>query len=242
MMITGSPGVGKTRIAAEFAQEAVQGGPLVLAGACYDRDDAVPFIPFVEMFERALATASDPRAFRGAIGDEAPEIARLVPQLRHVFADIGTPMELPPEQTRRALLSAIERVLSRVAASRPILLLVDDLHWADEGTLSLLNHLVRSTAKLPVMIVGIYRDHELNLGGPLGKMLDEFSRLRVMSHLDLGGLPETAVADIIQGLTGQGAPVELVKFVFSCTDGNPFFIEELLRHLMDQARRWPIAC
>src|SRR5262249_11198995 len=156
-------------------------------------------------------TAPDPDAFRRAMGDEASEIARIVPQLRRVFSDIGTPMELPPEQTRRALLSAIERVLSRVTTTRPILLLVDDLHWADEGTLSLLSHLALSIGKLPVMIVGIYRDHELNLRGPLGKMLDEFSRLRVMSHIDLGGLPETAVADIIRSLTGQDPPSRVGK-------------------------------
>jgi tetratricopeptide (TPR) repeat protein len=234
VMITGSPGVGKTRTALEFMDEATQQGILVLAGACYDRDDAVPFIPFVEMFESALRQAPDPQTFRDAIGDEAPEIARLMPQLRRMFPDITAPVELPPEQTRRVLLVAMLQVLSRAAANRPILLFLDDLHWADEGTLSLLNYLVRSIAKLPVMILGTFRDNELNLTGPLAKMLDELTRMRILFQVNLGGLPESAVGAMIQALSGQEAPSSLVKFIFSGTEGNPFFVEELFRHLAER--------
>jgi DNA polymerase III delta prime subunit len=235
-MIAGTPGVGKTRTASEFAREAAQAGFLALTGACYDRDDAVPYIPFVEMFESALTQASDPQAARELLGDQAPEIARLMPQLRRIFPEIPDPPELPPEQTQRALLSAAVQVFARLAAARPLLLLVDDLHWADEGTLSLLNHLARSFARLRVMVIGTYRDNELDLSGLLARTLDEFTRLHILSRINLGGLSEDAVGGMIEALCGREAPPELVKLIFSGTEGNPFFVEELSRHLMDRGK------
>jgi len=235
VMIAGAPGVGKTRIAAEFGREVLLQGTLVLAGACYDRNDAVPFIPFVEMLEGALGQGPSTQGFRDALADDAPEIARFMPQLRRIFPDIGAPMELPPEQTRHVLLGAIVQVLARVGANRPILLLIDDLQWADEGTLSLLSHLARSIGKVPMMIIGTYRDNELDLTGTLAKMFDEFARLRVLSRIDLGGLSENSVGEMIRALSGQKPPPQsLTKLIFSGTQGNPFFIEELLRHMMER--------
>ena len=235
VMIAGAPGVGKTRIAAEFAREAAQQEALVFAGACYDRDDAVPFVPFVEIFEAALAH-SDPQAFRDALGDEASEIARLIPQLTRTFPDVGTPTELPPEQTRRALLGAVARVVGRISGGRALVLLLDDLHWADEGTLSMLTHLARTAAQIPLMMIGTYRDTELDLGGPLARTLDELARMRRLTQIGLGGLPEPAVAAMIQALSGREAPASLVGLIASNTEGNPFFVEELVRHLIERGK------
>ena len=234
VMIAGAPGVGKTRIAAEFGREVLLKGTLVLAGACYDRNDAVPFIPFVEMLEGALAQAPSTQGLRNALADDAPEIARFMPQLRRIFPDIGAPRELPPEQTRRVLLGAIVRVLARVGANRPILLLLDDLHYADEATLSLLSHLARSIGEVPMMIVGTYRDNELDLRGTLARVFDELTRLRVLSRIDLTGLSVNSVGEMIRALSGQRPPQSLTNLIFSGTQGNPFFIEELFRHMVER--------
>ncbi len=236
VIISGAPGVGKSRLADEFGSEASQNGFLALAGSCYDRDDSAPFIPFVEILETALAQATSPKAFREALGDDAPEIARLMPQLRRLFPDLPPPLEIPPEQSRRLLFKAVAEVLMRTARNRPVLLLLEDLHWADEGTLSLLTNLARLTPKIPVMIVATYRDHELKPGGSLAATLDELTRLHLLQSIALEGLPQSGVAEMIRELSDREPPKTVVDFIYSGTDGNPFFVEELFLHLVERGQ------
>jgi tetratricopeptide (TPR) repeat protein len=236
VMIGGAPGVGKTRIAAEIGAEASSQGSIVLSGASYDRADSVPFIPFVEMLEAALAQAPSLAAFRTVLGDTAPEMARLMPQLRRLFPDIAAPLELPPAQSRRALFGAAVDILGRTAKTRPVLLIFEDLHWADEGTLALLNYVARSLAGSPVMIIGTYRVHEVDPGGFLAKTLDELMRLRLVERMTLGGLSQNDVAEMIQALSGLQPPESAAAFIRSNTEGNPFFIEELLKHLAERGK------
>jgi predicted ATPase len=237
VMVSGAPGVGKTRISSEFAVEATKRGFRAFAGSCYDRDDSVPFLPFVEIFEAALAQAPSPEAFRRAIGADAAEIARLMPQLRRLFPDIPQPLDLSPEQSRRILFTAVIDLLSRAAQVGPILLLFEDLHWADEGTLSLLNQVARALAEIPVMLVGTFRKHELDPGGSLAKALDELNRLRLIERIELQGLPLDGVAQMLRALSaGAAPPPAVVNSIHSATDGNPFFIEELYRHLVERGK------
>ena len=236
VIISGAPGVGKSRLADELGSEASQNGFLALAGSCYDRDDSAPFIPFVEILETALAQATSPKAFREALGDDAPEIARLMPQLRRLFPDLPPPLEIPPEQSRRLLFKAVAEVLMRTARNRPVLLLLEDLHWADEGTLSLLTNLARLTPKIPVMIVATYRDHELKPGGSLAATLDELTRLHLLQSIALEGLPQSGVAEMIRELSEREPPKTVVDFIYSSTDGNPFFVEELFLHLVERGQ------
>lgn len=237
VMVSGAPGVGKTRISSEFAVEATKRGFRALAGSCYDRDDSVPFLPFVEIFEAALAQAPTPEAFRRAIGADAAEIARLMPQLRRLFPDIPQPLDLSPEQSRRVLFTAVIDLLSRAAKVAPVLLMFEDLHWADEGTLSLLNQVARSIAEVPVMIVGTFRKHELDPGGSLAKALDELNRLRMIGRIELQGLPPEGVGQMLRALSsGATPPAAVVNAIHSATDGNPFFIEELYRHLVERGK------
>ncbi|MGH7864141.1 MAG: ATP-binding protein, partial [Candidatus Binataceae bacterium] len=183
VLIGGPAGVGKTRIAAELADEAAGRQMLTFVGSCYDRDDPVPFIPFVEILEAALAQSPDLAGFRHALGDDAPEIARLLPQLRRSFPDIPAPIELAPEQSRRVLFSAVAELVARTSRTTPVLFLLDDLHWADEGTLLLLSHVAQFVPSLPVMIVGTYRDFELDPGGHLTRTLDEMIRHRLVERM-----------------------------------------------------------
>lgn len=235
-MIAGPAGVGKTRIATEIGAEASAKGFLTLAGNCYERDDAVPFIPVVEILESFLARAASPAAFRRALGDDAAEIARLVPQLRRTFNDIPSPLEASPEQSRRVLFNAVAEFLVRAASDTPLLLLLEDLHWADEGTMALITHVARAVCKLPVMIMGTFRDNELSPAGPLAQALDNFTRLHLLERINLGGLSPNAVSDMIRTLSGQEPPSSLVDAIHSGTEGNPFFIEELYKHLKERGR------
>jgi tetratricopeptide (TPR) repeat protein len=235
VMIDGAPGVGKSRLAVEFAAEASQRGFFALAGGCYDREDS-PFVPFIEMLEDALAKAPSREVVRTVLGNDAPEMTRLMPQLRRLFPDIPRSAEVPIEQLRRTLFNSISEIVARTAKEAPVLLLVEDLHWADEGSLLLLNHLARSLRSMPVMIAATYRDVELEPSGPLSESLDELTRLRGAEQIHLQGLPEHSVAAMLRALAGQDPPDNIVKLFFAHTEGNPFFVEELYSHLADQAR------
>ncbi|HYL57413.1 MAG TPA: AAA family ATPase, partial [Candidatus Acidoferrales bacterium] len=236
ILIRGAAGVGKTRIAAEIAAEAAGRGMLAFVGACYDRDDPVPFIPFVEVLEAALAQTRDLAAFRNALGADAPEIARLVPQLRRSFPDIPAPAELPPEQSRRALFNAVTELVARVSHSTPSLFLLDDLQWADEGTLLLLSHIAQFVPALPIMIVGTLRDFEQAPSGQLNRTLDELIRRHLVECITLAGLPESSVAEMLRALSGQEPPHPIVNLFHVDTEGNPFFVEELFSHLVEQGK------
>ena len=235
-MIGGALGVGKTRIAAEFAAEASARGLVTLVGSCYDRENSLPFNPFVEILESAMAQSTSHDAFRAALGNDAGEMARLMPQLRRLFPDIPPPLELSPEQSRRILFNAVVELLGRSAASGPILLLFEDLHWADEGTLSLLNHIARSISKVPVLILGTFRDNEIDSAGPLARTLDELLRIHMLERISLRGLPQSAVAEMIHALSEKEPPPDVVNLIYSGTDGNPFFVEELFRHLLERGK------
>ena len=236
VMIGGPAGVGKTRIAAEVCAEASQRRVLSYVGSCYDQEDSVPFIPFVEIFETALAQAPSPHAFRDRLGNEATELARFLPQLRRLFPDIPQPMELPPEQSRRVLFNAVTELLARTAENGPLLLMLDDLHWADEGTLALLSYLAPLVQKLPILIIGTYRDFELRAGGPLARTIDNLHRHHLLERITLGGLPQKAVADMLRALSGREPPEAVVSLFYFDTEGNPFFVEELFRHLVEQGK------
>jgi predicted ATPase len=230
VMITGPPGIGKTRLSRETGADARRLGFVTLAGNSYDREDSVPFIPIVEILEVAMAQSPTPRSFREFLGDEAAEITRLMPQLRQLFPDIPPPLQVSPEQARRGLFNAIVELIARLSRITPLLLLVEDVHWAEEGTLALLTHLARAIKNLPVLLMLTYRDDEVDPAGPLSKTLDELIRLRV-EQIRLLGLPQTAVAEMIEALSGHEPPPALVNLICTNTEGNPLFVEELFRHL-----------
>ena len=236
VMIAGAPGVGKSRIAVEFVREALLQGTLVLAGTCHERDDSIPFEPFVEILEGAFAQSPSPQVFRRLLGEEAPEVARLMPQLRRSFSDIPPPTQPAPDQARRILFNALTSFFARLAERGVVVVVLEDLHWADSGTLSLLTHLARSLSGIPVMIVGTYRDKDLDVSGPLAKCLDELIRLHMIEQMVLRGLPQPAVGEMIRALSGKQPPEALVSLIYSYTEGNPLFIEALFQHLMERGQ------
>ncbi len=236
VLIAGDAGVGKTRTAAELGTAASRQGMLTLVGSCYERNEPLPFSPFVEIMEAFVAQAQDLPTLRRVLGDNAAEIARLMPQLRRLFPDIPRAIELPPDQSRRVLFTAVNDLIARVARGTPVLLMLDDLQWADEGTLLLLEHLARFTSEIPLLIVGTYRDYDLDPAGILNKTFGELIRLRSVHRIVLGGLSRDAVADMLRALSGREPPEVVVRLFHADTEGNPFFIEELFRYLVEQGK------
>ena len=236
VMVGGEPGVGKTRLSEELIARCAHDGFVTFVGHCYEMAGAQPYIPIVEAYEQALDAAPDAATFRAFLGDEAPEIARLVPKLRRQCPDIPPPLELPAEQERRYLFNAVWEVLARTARAQPTLLVLDDLHWADEPTMLLVQHCAERLTDVPVLMVGLYRDSELDVGRPLSRTFEELTRRRLAHRLTLRRLPAESVTDMLQVLAGQQPPPALTQLIYDATEGNPFFVEEVFKHLAEEGR------
>lgn len=235
VMIGGEPGVGKTRLATELAEYASQRGFFCNIGHCYEREEPCPYLPFVEMLEDALARAPSPEVFRQMLGEYAPEHAQIAPSLRRVFPDIPQSVQLPPPQARRHLFQSISETLKRFAEVEPLFLILDDLQWADEATLALLTHLANRIAQMRTVVIGTYRDLDLENNPALVRTLEELIRIGIRP-LKLQGLCEDGVAQMLRNLGSRQPPAQLVRVMFEQTGGNPFFIEELYRHLAEEGR------
>jgi serine/threonine protein kinase/tetratricopeptide (TPR) repeat protein len=243
VLISGEPGVGKTRLVGQILADARARGWLSLSGHCYETAGTPPFIPFVELVER-VGRAMPAAMFREVLGDAAPEIARLTPELRRTFSDIGQSLDLPPEQQRRYLFNCVVEFIERCCRLKPLVVLLDDLHWADEPTLRLLEHLAQRLPQLPMIVLGTYRDVELDADRPFAAALETLTRQRLAHRLPLKGLSEESVDAMLRALGGTAPPPPLVAAVYRETEGNPFFVEEVFHHLhdedqlFDQKGRW----
>jgi hypothetical protein len=235
VMLAGGAGVGKTRLAMEMAEYASRARFRYLVGHCYEEDEPVPFLPFAEILESGLAQSASREDFRLRMGANAPELAQIAPSLRRVFPDIPQPLELPPAQRRRNLFQSVSEGLANASRTRSYVLILEDLHWADESTLSLLIHLANRVAHLPVVIIGTYRDGYSDNNPALARTLEELIRMGIRP-LKLGGLSKDAVAQMLHELSKLHVPETLVSLIFEESQGYPFFVEEVYRHLIEQGK------
>ena len=214
VVVAGEAGMGKTRLAARFAAEAHAGGAAVLHGRI-DEETVVPYQPFVEALRHYVAHAPP------VTGVDLEALAPLVPELGGVAAESGE-----RENRRYRLFEAVAALLGRVAAERPLLLVVEDLQWAGMPTLLLLRHVVRRLEGAPLLVLVTMRDEEANLVADPARLLADLSREHVVERIALGGLEEADAAELV------GDP-ELARRLHGRTAGNPFFIEEMLRSLAE---------
>ena len=153
VLVTGEAGAGKSRLIRETCELARERGMAVLVGHCLDMDAPPPYQPLVEQLEHS-ARALTPEAFRELLGEQAPEVARLMPELHRIYDDIGESPALPPDQERRYLLHGVGRFVERAALRQPLLLCFEDLHWADESSLQLIAALAQLGPTIPLLLVG----------------------------------------------------------------------------------------
>jgi len=235
ILLAGEAGIGKTRLCAEAVALARQRGFFAITGHCYDMQGIPPYVPFVEAIEYVARVV--PRdELRQTLGDAAPEIARLVPDLRRLFPDLPPPAELPPAQGRHHLFNSLHDFVERSARVRPVLLVLEDLQWADESTLLLLQHVAQRVEEVPALVLGTYRDVELAPTAPLARCLQDLLRQRLAREFVLRPLKEADVAAILTALGGSEPPPGLISWLHGETDGNPFFVEEVVRHLQEGGR------
>ncbi len=246
-LIAGEAGVGKTRLATHLASQVHEDGAPVLYGRC-DEDLGVPYQPWARALEHLVRAAPD-SVLEWHVERHGGDLARLVPALGERIPE-ATPRQSDPETERYLLYAAAAGLLEVVAEQAPLLLILDDLHWADAPSLSLLRHVV-SAKPAAVMIVGTYRDTDLSHDHPLVALLADLHREPDVARMKLTGLLEEDVLAIMEAVAGHGLDEngrELAGQIAHETSGNPFFIGELLRHLresgsivQDDAGRWRVA-
>jgi tetratricopeptide (TPR) repeat protein len=233
-LLAGEPGVGKTRLAAELAISVHNEGGVVLAGRC-DEDLGVPYQPFVEALRHFVDHTPGPE-LRERLGRYGGELTRLVPELGERIADLPASLRSDPETERYRLFDAVSAWLIAASSEEPLLLLVDDLQWAAKPTLLMLRHIVRVPELRRVMILGTYRDTELDHGHPLVDVLADLRREAGVERASLGGFDTSAVGAFMEQAAGHpmsGGDLVLAGAIHEETQGNPFFVREVLRHLAE---------
>jgi tetratricopeptide (TPR) repeat protein len=235
VMIGGEPGIGKTHLTGAILEEARRRGAFGVIGHCYEGEGAPPYIPYIETLETVVRMA--PReAFRMSMGDDAPEIAKLMPELRTIYPDMPPAIQLPPEQQRRYLFNAYRSWLERAVRITPAVVVFEDLHWADEPTLLLLQHLAQTQSTMALLSVCTYRDVELDVTRPFAKTLETLLRQKQATRIALRRLPVSGVEGMLAAMSGQKPPPSLARVIFAETEGNPFFVEEVFRHLSEEGK------
>jgi class 3 adenylate cyclase len=231
-LMSGEAGVGKTRLATYLALQAHGEGRTVLYGLC-DEDLGVPYQPWVQAL-RFFVKEAKQSILNRHIERHGGELARLVPDLGVRVPELPSPRQSDPETERYLLYTAAVGLLEAAAQTEPLLLILDDLHWADAQTLSLLRHIITAGASMRVMVVGTYRDSDLSHEHPLTALLADLHREQGVERIKLSGLDVEDVQALME--TAAGHELEeggraLAEEITRETTGNPFFAGELLRHL-----------
>jgi DNA-binding CsgD family transcriptional regulator/tetratricopeptide (TPR) repeat protein len=226
ILIGGEAGVGKTRLVNEFAERATVSGWRVLVGHCLELgENGLPFASIVEAL-RDLPDVLDSEGLARVLGSGRFEIGNLVPSLAEGYTSIGA---RPADEVSRArLFEFILAMLGRLAADTPLVLEIEDLHWADRSTRDLLRFLARNLRRGPIVIVATFRTDELHRRHPLVPFLAELGRLPRVERSDLPRLTGEETLAQLCGILGHAVAPDLARGIHERSDGNPFFAEELL--------------
>ncbi|HVF33451.1 MAG TPA: AAA family ATPase, partial [Acidimicrobiales bacterium] len=232
-LVAGEPGIGKTRLAARVAMAVAGGGGTVVYGRC-DEDNLVAYQPFVEALQHLLRGLSEGELTE-TLGDDLRDLARLLPELARKYGIDHAPTG-DAETERYLMFESVARLLARFGRRLPTLVVLDDLHWSDAPTLRLLRHLVRHPEPLPALIIGTYRDTDLDRTHPLASVLADLRREPVATRVLLPGLSSGQIAALLEEMSGH--PIdergrELAAALHRETDGNPFFVREVVRNLVE---------
>jgi class 3 adenylate cyclase len=229
VLVSGEPGVGKTRLVAELAAAAREDGATVLWGRC-DEDLGAGYRPFTEALRLWFATGD-----RSTDGLDRTALGRILPELGPETST-GVVAGGDAEGERLRLFDAVVGLLHRAAEDGPLLLVLDDLHWATTPTLLLLRHLVLDARPVPLLVAVTYRDTELDRAHPLSGVLADLRRASDAERVPLSGLSETGVLELLEDAAGgdvDATAEDLAAAIHAETEGNPFFVGQILRHLVE---------
>ncbi len=232
LMLAGHPGIGKTRTAQELAAAAEEHGARTFWGWCYEGEGAPPYWPWVQII-RSYVNQTDPEQLLTEMGSGASPISGIVPEVRAVVPDLEPVPSLEPEQARFLLFDSVSNFLKSVSDSRPLLLVIDDLHWADRSSLLLLEFLARQLGESQILLVGTYRDMELSRKHPLSETLAQLTRESTFQQVLLRGLSYEDTGRFIETIADVRPSPSVTETIFTHAEGNPFFMREVARFLAD---------
>lgn len=233
LLVSGEPGIGKTRFLRELATHVEVSGGLALVGEAYESAGA-PYAPFAQMLRRGLQHIEQ-------AGIEVPEpiladLLDLAPELRPYHPDVPANPPLNPEAEQQRQFESVVGLLSTLSERTALLIGLDDAHWADSGSLALLRHLARRTRSQPVMLVATYREIELDEASPLHEALLDLERNRLGTRLKLGRFTIEETHDLLHAIFEEEITPEFLNRIHQETDGNPFFIEEVCKALVESGK------
>ena len=232
VVLAGEPGIGKTALCTRLATYVRERGSIAVSGVCPETESpSLAYLPIIQAVEACVASMNEAELV-SALGSSAAEIARIVPRVRERLA-----IELRPpgdsEEDRWNLLQAVTAVLRNIAADKGLLLILEDLHAADRATLDVLVHLSRHMDNGRLMVLGTYRDEEVDRAHPLSATLAELRRSPRFTRVSLRGLTLAEVHDLYCRVRGQAVPWSRAESVHHQTEGNPLFVQEVLRYLVE---------
>jgi len=231
VLLAGEPGIGKTRTAQQLTGYAANHGAKVVWGRCHEEAGAPPYWPWVQIL-RTIAATQDLDDLRAELDTGAGDIADLVPDIRVRLPDIDFPATLSdPSQTRFRLFNSIARFLANSSRRQPLAIVLDDLHWADEPSLRLLEYLAQEMADSRLLVVGTYRETELSRRHRLSDTLGALARAHHMVRLHLSGLNVDDVGCFVAATAGMVPPAWLTSSIHTQTEGNPLFVREVVHFL-----------
>ncbi|MGP8058475.1 MAG: ATP-binding protein [Acidimicrobiales bacterium] len=234
VLIAGEPGQGKSTLVAEAARKAHENEMSVLFARC-DEDVGAPYRPIAEALGAYVNHAPE-GVLRSHVAAHGGELSRLVPALKQRLGELPPTQTSDPDTERYLLYGAVAGLLEEASRVHPVLLVLDDLHWADRPSLQLLRHVVANTGSSRLLVLGTYRGSELSGVSALAETLAALHREVGVSRLDLKGLDDSDVVTFLEVAAGHvldKTGVELAHAVYRETDGNPFFVTEVLRHLSE---------
>jgi eukaryotic-like serine/threonine-protein kinase len=235
-LISGEPGIGKTRLANELTVFARLGGAVVLRGGCYEYEAATPYLPFIEAL-REWVRNQDDAELREHLSLLAAEISKLAPEIETRLGPLSPSQPLAPNEERLRLFDYVARFLHSLAREHGLLIFIDDIHWADQGTLTLLQYLLRHLHNERMLVLACYREVELDRTHPFAAALVDWNRDRLATRISLGRLSQEDVGSLLAALFGiQSASQEFTLAIFNETEGNPFFVEEVIKALIEQGQ------
>ncbi|HYN87337.1 MAG TPA: AAA family ATPase [Ardenticatenaceae bacterium] len=231
LLVAGEAGIGKSRLVVAARQEAERLDVLALQGNCFESDRSIPYAPLLDLLRNFLATRPAEEIAR-CVGFIGNELVKVLPELVVWLPDVEPSPPVDPEQETRRLFQALVQLFARLAATQPLLVVVEDLHWSDDTSLEFLLHLARRTAHLPVLLLLTYRPSDASPS--LTHFLARLDRERLATELTLAPLTFVDVDAMIRSIFSLQNPVraEFLYAIYSLTEGNPFFIEEILKSLV----------
>jgi len=249
VFLYGEAGIGKTRLTRELGAYARLRGMQVLYGRCpalFRMDGVPPYVLWNEVIKDYLQVCTPEQLYR-VIGFYPSEVCKLVPEIKQKLGTVPQSLPINPEQERDRLFEAVSQFMINLSKETPLLIILDDLQWTDQSSLLLLHYLARGVYREPLLLLGAYRDTDIDERHPLSPVLTELNRERLLQSTQLKRMSFNDVQEMIKQILDQeDVPREFCELVYEKTRGNPFFVEEVIKSLKEEEvifreeNRWKI--